>query len=56
MNWNQIEKNWKQIKGNAKKKWGKLTDSELDIRIGKRKHTAGKTQNTRSEKKDDIKY
>ncbi|MBV9533482.1 MAG: CsbD family protein, partial [Bradyrhizobium sp.] len=26
MDWNRIEGNWKQFKGNVKEKWGKLTD------------------------------
>jgi uncharacterized protein YjbJ (UPF0337 family) len=56
MNWNQIEENWKQLKGNAKKKWGKLTDDELDVKVGKRKPATGKAQNTRSNKKDDVKH
>ena len=26
MDWNRIEGNWKQFKGQAKEKWGRLTD------------------------------
>src|SRR5439155_12284682 len=26
MDWNRIEGNWKQFKGRAKEKWGRLTD------------------------------
>jgi uncharacterized protein YjbJ (UPF0337 family) len=26
MDWSQIEGNWKQFKGRAKEKWGRLTD------------------------------
>src|SRR6185369_327905 len=26
MDWNRIEGNWKQFKGKAKEKWGRLTD------------------------------
>ena len=29
MDWNRIEGNWKQFKGSAKEKWGKLTDDDL---------------------------
>lgn len=31
MNWDRIEGNWKQFKGNVKEKWGKLTDDQLDV-------------------------
>ena len=30
MNWDQIEGNWKQLKGKAKANWGDLTDDELN--------------------------
>ena len=29
MDWNRVEGNWKQFKGAAKEKWGKLTDDDL---------------------------
>ena len=29
MNWDQVEGKWKQYKGQAKEKWGKLTDDDL---------------------------
>ena len=44
MNWDRIEGNWKQFKGTAKQKWGKLTDDQLDVIAGKREHLAGKIQ------------
>jgi uncharacterized protein YjbJ (UPF0337 family) len=31
-----IEGNWKQMRGNAKEPWGKLTESDLDRMTGKR--------------------
>jgi uncharacterized protein YjbJ (UPF0337 family) len=31
MDWNRVEGNWKQFKGAAKEKWGKLTDDDLEI-------------------------
>ncbi len=31
MDWNRIEGNWKQFKGQAKEKWGRLTDDDLDV-------------------------
>jgi uncharacterized protein YjbJ (UPF0337 family) len=30
MNWDQIEGNWKSIKGKAQQQWGELTNDELD--------------------------
>jgi uncharacterized protein YjbJ (UPF0337 family) len=44
MNWDQIEGKWKQVKGRAKEKWGKLTDDDLDIIAGKRDQLVGKVQ------------
>ena len=46
MNWDRIEGNWKQFKGIAKQKWGKLTDDQLDVIAGKRDHLSGKIQET----------
>ena len=44
MNENTIKGNWEQIKGNVQKKWGELTDDELDQINGNRKILAGKIQ------------
>ena len=44
MNWDQIEGKWKQFKGEAKTKWGKLTDDDLDVVAGKRDKLAGRIQ------------
>ncbi|MBC7622303.1 MAG: CsbD family protein [Aeromicrobium sp.] len=44
MNWDRIEGNWKQFKGNAQEQWGKLTDDQLDVIAGKRDHLVGKIQ------------
>jgi uncharacterized protein YjbJ (UPF0337 family) len=44
MNWETIEGKWKQVKGQAKEKWGKLTDDELDQIDGKREQLIGKVQ------------
>ena len=29
MDWNRVEGNWTQVKGQVKEKWGKLTDDDL---------------------------
>lgn len=44
MNWDQVEGKWKQLKGQAKEKWGHLTDDDLDVAAGKRDQLAGKIQ------------
>jgi len=44
MNWDQIEGKWTQTKGQAKEKWGKLTDDDLDVVNGKRDQLVGKVQ------------
>ena len=43
-NWEQIAGQWKQVRGEAKKKWGKLTDDELMQVDGNRDILAGKIQ------------
>lgn len=44
MNWDRIEGNWKQLRGQAQEKWGKLTNDDLDVIKGKRDQLAGKLQ------------
>jgi len=44
MNWDQMEGKWKQMKGTAKQKWGKLTDDDLDIVAGSRDKLVGRIQ------------
>ncbi|MGA2940123.1 MAG: CsbD family protein [Syntrophobacteraceae bacterium] len=44
MNWDQIAGNWKQVKGVVRKKWGKLTDDDVDVIAGKRDILLGKIQ------------
>lgn len=44
MNWDRIEGDWKQFKGDIKVRWGKLTDDQLDVIAGKRDILAGKVQ------------
>lgn len=44
MEWNQIEGNWRQLKGKVQAKWGDLTDSEIDQIQGKKEQLAGQIQ------------
>lgn len=44
MNWDQIQGKWKQMKGSARQKWGKLTDDDLEFIAGNRDQFAGRLQ------------
>jgi uncharacterized protein YjbJ (UPF0337 family) len=52
MNWDRIEGDWKQFKGNIKTRWGKLTDDQLDVIAGQRDVLAGKIQEAYGISKD----
>ena len=42
MNWNRIEGNWSELKGHAKRNWGKFTDDHIENTHGKRENLLGK--------------
>lgn len=44
MNTDIIKGKWKQLKGDIKKKWGQLTDDDLDVAEGHTEYLAGKLQ------------
>lgn len=44
MNWDRIEGNWKQFKGEARARWGKLTDDDVDVAAGNRDKLLGRIQ------------
>jgi uncharacterized protein YjbJ (UPF0337 family) len=44
MNWDRIEGNWNQFKGNAVQQWGKLTGDQLEVIAGKRDLLLGRIQ------------
>jgi uncharacterized protein YjbJ (UPF0337 family) len=54
MNWDRVEGNWKQFKGQVQQKWGKLTDDDLDVIEGKRTELAGRLQERYGYAKDDA--
>lgn len=54
MNWDRIEGNWKQLKGKARVKWGKLTDDQLDVIAGKREQLVGRIQEKYGIAKDEA--
>jgi uncharacterized protein YjbJ (UPF0337 family) len=44
MNWDKIEGKWKELKGQARSKWGKLTDDDLEAVAGKKDELVGRLQ------------
>jgi uncharacterized protein YjbJ (UPF0337 family) len=44
MNWNRVEGNWRQFTGQAREKWGELTEDELAQVDGRRDRLAGLLQ------------
>jgi uncharacterized protein YjbJ (UPF0337 family) len=54
MNWDRIEGNWKQLKGQVQEKWGKLTDDDFDVVGGKREQLSGKLQERYGMAKDEA--
>ncbi len=54
MNWDIVEGNWKQFKGNVKTQWGKLTDDHLDQINGSRDILSGKIQEAYGINKDEA--
>lgn len=44
MNTDIFEGKWKQLKGQVKTRWGKLTDDDLDVAEGHSLYLAGKLQ------------
>ena len=54
MNWEQVEGKWRTLKGQAKQRWGKLTDDDLDMIDGKREELVGRLQSRYGKKRDEI--
>ncbi|MAT13941.1 MAG: hypothetical protein CMJ46_01570 [Planctomyces sp.] len=54
MNSDRLKGQWKQVKGQAREKWGKLTDDELDEINGRREQLAGKIQERYGIAKDEA--
>ncbi len=52
MNWQDIESNWEQVKDEARKQWGKLTDEELARIAGKRELLTGSVRNAYGKPKE----
>ena len=54
MNWDQLKGNWKQIKGDMIKEWGKLTNDDFDVINGDRVKLEGKLQEAYGIGKEDA--
>jgi uncharacterized protein YjbJ (UPF0337 family) len=54
MNWDRIEGQWNQFKGQARQRWGKLTDDDLDVVAGKREELVGRLQTIYGKRKDEA--
>lgn len=55
MNTDQFEGQWKQLRGQVKEKWGKLTDDEIDEIDGRADVLAGKIQSRYGSSKEEAK-
>lgn len=58
MNLDQIEGNWKQLKGKARQQWGKLTDDDIERIAGRHDELVGRVQErygkTREEAESEV--
>jgi uncharacterized protein YjbJ (UPF0337 family) len=54
MNWDRIEGQWKQYKGQVQQRWGKLTDDDLDVIEGKREELVGRLQKRYGQTRDEL--
>ena len=55
MNWDRVEGNWKEISGQAKQHWGKLTNDDLTTVNGRREELEGVIQKRYGYAKDKAK-
>lgn len=54
MNEDILKGKWKQLKGQVKKSWGKLTDDDLDVAEGNRDYLIGRVQERYGVAKDEA--
>jgi uncharacterized protein YjbJ (UPF0337 family) len=55
MNWDRVKGNWKEVQGQAKQQWGKLTDDDLTVIKGRREELEGTLQKHYGYAKDKAK-
>lgn len=54
MNWDQVQGKWKQMKGDIRTRWGKLTDDDLQLVGGEKDKLVGLIQERYGVKKDEA--
>lgn len=54
MTWDQISGRWKQPKGDARARWGKITDDEWDEMEGNREKLVGLIQERYGTARDQV--
>ena len=54
MNWDRVQGNWKQFKGKAQQKWGKLTNDDWDVAEGGREQLVGRIQERYGIRRDEA--
>ncbi len=54
MNREQLKGKWNQLKGNIKKRWGRLTDDDIDRIEGERDRLVGKVQEKYGKSKEEA--
>lgn len=54
MNRDQLEGQWKDMKGKVREQWGKLTDDDMDVIAGKRDQLVGRIQQRYGTAKEDA--
>lgn len=54
MDWNVIQGKWKELKGNVRQRWGKLTDDDIDQIGGKKDELIGRLQQRYGYAKEDA--
>jgi uncharacterized protein YjbJ (UPF0337 family) len=54
MNRDQLQGNWKQLKGKAQEQWGKLTNDDLDQIDGRAEQLEGKIQERYGKSKEEA--
>lgn len=54
MNWDQVEGKWKQMKGDIRTRWGKLTDDDLHLIGGEKDKLVGRIQERYGIQKDEA--
>ena len=54
MNWDQVQGKWKQMKGDIRTRWGKLTDDDLHLIGGQKDKLVGRIQERYGLQKDEA--